>query len=108
MRFEYDRLTGRQLAMGLESCGLSPKSFARIFGVNTRNVERWLNDRLEVPNWVAPTLTMMASGRPGQNRSVAKKAAAWMIKSDKLNPKREYPFRNEEMILNETLEAGED
>ena len=108
MRFEYDRLTAHQLEMGLESCGLSPKSFARIFGINYQNMNRWLQGRLDVPPWVAPTLAMMASGKPGQNRSVAKKTAAWMIEGDKLNPKREYPFREAQGLADPTWEDGED
>ena len=91
MRFEYDRLTSKQLREDLDAIGMSPQAFARIFGMNARKAERIYSGQEDVPIWVAPVLELLRL--PGA-LSAVRQAAAEMIRRDNDNPQRgEYPYR---------------
>lgn len=89
-RFEYTRLTGKELSEDLSDLGMEPKTFCRIFGVNPNVMTRWLKDEQEPPPWVHVAMALLFL--PGAIPE-ARKAAAEHIKIDREHPEKgEFPF----------------
>lgn len=55
----YRRITGSELASGLDIAGLTLDQFCRIYGVRPRRATRWLNDEDEIPHGVAVLLGLV-------------------------------------------------
>lgn len=93
-RFEYDRLTGKQLSDDLRSLDMPPNAFCRIFGVRKEVMGRWLKDAQEIPPWVYIALRLLALPHAlGEARA----AAAEHIKFDRENPQNgQFPYLGKE------------
>lgn len=90
-RFEYRRITGRELSEALDDLDLPAKAFCRIFGVNPQVMTRWLRGDQETPPWVFPVIWLLRE--IPEAVAIARSAAASHIVRDNEHPSRgEYPY----------------
>lgn len=88
-RFDYDHLSADQFRGRLRSLEMPADAFARIFGVRSNTVDRWLEGQT-IPPWVHVALALLEL--PG-GLSQAREAAAQMIRADNLRPELgAYPY----------------
>lgn len=79
-RYLYRRLTPEQFAEGLRRHNLLPEAFARLYGVGTGRVQKWLEGSMEIPHPVAVVLTLLTL--PGAY-SLVRQLAHEMIEEDR-------------------------
>lgn len=90
-RFEYTRLTGRQIGDALAEIDLLPAAFCRIFGVRKEVMRKWLKDEQEPPPWVFVVLWLLREVPNGI--AIARTAAANHIRLDREHPEYgEFPY----------------
>lgn len=83
-RFEYLRMEADDLQAGLDTIGMPPKSFCRIFGSNEKTMSRWLRGEMEIPMWVPVTVAVLIEA-PGVI-PIARRTIAKFIVEDRKNP----------------------
>ncbi len=94
-RFEYLAMTAGELSDALRESAMSPKTFCRLFGTNTRTMERWLCDEQPVPIWVPIVMQLLRTA--GGAHGALRRAAADHIIRDTMHPERgEFPYRTTE------------
>lgn len=79
-RFSYRRLTPEQFAAALRQHDLAPEAFARLYGVGTGRVQKWIEGSMEIPHPVAVVLTLLTL--PGAY-SLIRRLAREMIEADR-------------------------
>lgn len=89
-RFTYRRLTAEEFNAELDRQQMSIPSFARIFGVNLKTVEKWAAVG-DIPPWVPIAMTLLSmEGALG----LARMAAAEFIERDNLRPEiGAFPYK---------------
>lgn len=60
MKISYRRISGDDLAKGIEGAGVTPQQFGALYGVSPRRVAKWLDGSLEVPHGVALLVGLIA------------------------------------------------
>lgn len=91
-RFEYKRMTAAEFSAALTEAAMKPNTFARLFGVDSRTVRRWLAGTFEIPPWVDVVLRLLVTA--GGAHGWLRKAASEVIVRDNEHPERgEYPYR---------------
>lgn len=60
MPIRYRKISGADLAKGMEAAGVTSAQFAALFGVQPRRVEKWLKDEAEIPHGVALFVGLIA------------------------------------------------
>ena len=90
-RFQYDCLTGAALRDHLRRLNLDTYAFARLTGTGPRTIQRWLADEKDIPHWVPLMLTLLELP---QALGTARMVTASMIREDRLEPGKLYPFRD--------------
>jgi len=91
-RFEYRKMTAAEFSAALTDAAMKPNTFARLFGVDRRTVQRWLNGSFIIPTWVPIVMQLLATA--GGAHGWVRKAAAEVIVRDNEHPERgEYPYR---------------
>jgi DNA-binding transcriptional regulator YiaG len=90
-RFEYDAITGEALRDHLKRLGMDAFAFARLTGANSRTVQYWLSNEKDVPHWVPVMLSLLELPKA---LGTARMVTASMIREDRLEPGRLYPFRD--------------
>jgi DNA-binding transcriptional regulator YdaS (Cro superfamily) len=89
-RFEYERMKPNDFRDELAAIDMPSKAFARIFGVNSNVVDRWIKGDQDIPAWVYVALSLI---RLPEGFSTARQAAAQHIKKDNLRPELgDYPY----------------
>lgn len=89
-RFEYSRMSGKELAQELVALQMTPVAFSRIFGVNGRTLKHWLTDRQDIPPWVWIAVNLLQLRDAPR---MAREAAANHILRDLHHPgKGEFPY----------------
>lgn len=105
-RFDYDRMKGDDLQTALTELGMQSFTFARIFGVRSPVVKRWLRDEQTIPAWVYVALRLLALPH---GQSEARSAAAEHIIRDNKYPSRgEYPFLTASDFITEGSDDDDD
>jgi hypothetical protein len=60
MALSYRRISGEDLARGIEAASISPAQFAVLYGIPSRKLDRWLTGQVEVPHAVALFVGLIA------------------------------------------------
>lgn len=103
-RFEYERMNPKDFRDELAAIDMPANAFARIFGINSNVVERWVKGEQDIPAWVYVAFSLL---RLPEGFSTARQAAAQHIKKDNLRPQLgEYPYLSAQD--EDFLEGGED
>ncbi|RXF74391.1 hypothetical protein [Hansschlegelia zhihuaiae] len=60
MPIRYRKISGADLAKGIEAANVTTGQFAALFGVQPKRIERWLKDEVEIPHSVALFVGLIA------------------------------------------------
>jgi hypothetical protein len=60
MALSYRRISGEDLARGIEAASITPAQFAVLYGVPVKRLDKWLSGQGEVPHAVALFVGLIA------------------------------------------------
>lgn len=60
MPISYRKISGADLAKGIEAANVTKEQFSALYGVRTERVEKWLQDKAEIPHGVALFVGLIA------------------------------------------------
>lgn len=85
-------MTGNEFHKTLDMLGLPHRSFARIFGVNPKTVERWLAGQQDIPPWVRIALRLLSLR--GALVEARQEAGEHIIRDGDHPERGDYPYKN--------------